>query len=465
MKKQTTRVVILAIILLTILWYNSTGSLGFPTPTSFKNGSDRLVIETTKMAGFGPFKWGVSPIRNSVIDSTREMFSSLPDMAGIPTGLSDMYIDFIDLDIVQDFYQSYKAGQISHAYYYHMVTAWKADTSGLSDNMLKVQVPVVLGKDEENNTILIVDQNNNFDFGDDKRRVLPPITDRDNFWEGIGDSSLIEVEYEYFDGHSTHQLHSWIFVSNYPARPLEEQPDWFRRNPWLYCYAHADYSEGNFTYAGKNYKVAVERKGSGFRINPLLILSTGEGEVLTDGRVTINDYITLGDQNYVFDGISLDGKNVTLVRDQVFVKKNPDVITQNTQIGVKAKNFSAKTLDDQDIQLSNYLGSHVYLDFWGTWCGPCRYEIPTLKKVHELYGPKGFHIIGIAKDKAEALSKYVSDEQILWPQILQDKDQSLIKLYNVFSYPTTYLIDPAGTIIARNLRGESLETKLAEIYQ
>ena len=109
----------------------------------------------------------------------------------------------------------------------------------------------------------------------------------------------------------------------------------------------------------------------------------------------------------------------------------------------------------------------VLVDFWAAWCGPCRQENPNVLRMYKEYAPKGFEILGISLDrKREAWLKAVEDDGLIWHHVSDLKyfESEAATLYNIQAIPATFLIAPDGRIAAKNLRGQSLEAKLKEIY-
>jgi peroxiredoxin len=139
---------------------------------------------------------------------------------------------------------------------------------------------------------------------------------------------------------------------------------------------------------------------------------------------------------------------------------------KSLRVGQKAPDFKFTTIQGEAIALSDYKGKIVILDFWATWCGPCLPEIPHLKSIYVRHPRSELQIIGISlDDKPEKLMQFVKQKNINWPQILQPKgwDDSLTTKYNVAGIPRTYIIGRNGEIVAKDLRGEKLEQRIADL--
>lgn len=138
------------------------------------------------------------------------------------------------------------------------------------------------------------------------------------------------------------------------------------------------------------------------------------------------------------------------------------------QMGNPFIDLTGKSPDGTVISLSDYAGKGkvVLVDFWASWCPPCRKEMPGVVKAYEEFKDKGFEIVGISLDeKADAWKKGIADLHITWPQMsdLNGWQSDLSLAYAVNSIPQTFLLDKNGKIIARNLSGERLIQKLSEL--
>jgi peroxiredoxin len=147
------------------------------------------------------------------------------------------------------------------------------------------------------------------------------------------------------------------------------------------------------------------------------------------------------------------------------LKELPAVL-RSTAIGAKAPDFALPSPDGKVLRLSDHFGKYLLLDFWASWCGPCRKENPNIVRVFNKYKEKGFVVFAVSLDsKKEPWVQAIQKDGLNWPQVsdLLFWDSGPAKLYGIRGIPGNVLIDPSGTIIARNVRGEELEKKLAEL--
>ena len=135
-------------------------------------------------------------------------------------------------------------------------------------------------------------------------------------------------------------------------------------------------------------------------------------------------------------------------------------------VGAKYEDFTVE-YDGRSTKLSDYVGhgQYVLIDFWASWCGPCRAEIPNLMAVYQKYKDQGLMVVGIASwDKPEASLKAIEEDGVSYPQIINAQDIAT-NAYNIGGIPHIILFATDGTILARGLRGEEIEKKLKEIFE
>lgn len=146
------------------------------------------------------------------------------------------------------------------------------------------------------------------------------------------------------------------------------------------------------------------------------------------------------------------------------IKKQIETL-KNTTEGKMFVDFEGKDENGNPLSFSKFIGKGKYtvVDFWASWCGPCRKETPNLAKVYEQYKNKGVEVIGVATwDRAAKTKKAIEELNITWPQIF-DADTKPSDLYGFDGIPQIMLFAPDGKIIARDLRGEGIALKLEEV--
>jgi peroxiredoxin len=136
--------------------------------------------------------------------------------------------------------------------------------------------------------------------------------------------------------------------------------------------------------------------------------------------------------------------------------------------GAIAPDFTQNDINDKPVKLSDFRGKYVLLDFWASWCGPCRAENPNVVKAYNKYSSKNFTVLSVSLDrpgKKDAWLAAIKADGLNWTQVsdLQFWNNAAARLYSITAIPQNFLIDPTGKIVARNLRGEELQKKLEEI--
>lgn len=156
------------------------------------------------------------------------------------------------------------------------------------------------------------------------------------------------------------------------------------------------------------------------------------------------------------------------IRSSYYLNKFSEIIDikEKLSIGNIAPNFTLKDSNDNKISLSDFKGSYTLIDFWASWCGPCRKEIPNLKKIYSKYKDKGFKIVSVSIDnKEEDWKKALEKEQLPYIK-LWDEEKITQKLYQYQGIPWMVLLNPDGEIerINDGLRGEELEKTIESLY-
>lgn len=144
-------------------------------------------------------------------------------------------------------------------------------------------------------------------------------------------------------------------------------------------------------------------------------------------------------------------------------------IAKKTAIGNYAMDFTQNDTLGKPVSLSSFKGKYVLVDFWASWCGPCRRENPNVVKVFNKFRDKNFTILSVSLDRPDAKDKWLAaihKDGLTWTHVSDLKywDNAVAKQYGIRAIPQNLLLDPQGKIIAKNLRGEDLDVKLTEVF-
>jgi thiol-disulfide isomerase/thioredoxin len=190
--------------------------------------------------------------------------------------------------------------------------------------------------------------------------------------------------------------------------------------------------------------------------NPLLFEKVKDSLASTFGHSTyyaglLQNYLTMQEQT---------------TRQQQVVEEQK-MAAQRISVGKEAPEIKLNNLSGVPTALSQFRGKYVLIDFWASWCGPCRKENPNVKKVYEKFKDKGFEIYAVSLDRNRvAWESAIEADGLPWIHVsdLQFWNSAAAKEYGITAIPYTLLLDPNGIVIAQNLRGNALAQKLSEIF-
>lgn len=145
-------------------------------------------------------------------------------------------------------------------------------------------------------------------------------------------------------------------------------------------------------------------------------------------------------------------------------------IIKATSVGAVAPNFIQTDPEGKPVSLASFRGKYVLVDFWASWCGPCRAENPNVVKAYETYSSKNFTVLGVSLDQPNAKEKWlkaIQDDHLTWTHVSDLKfwKNEVAVQYGINAIPQNFLVDPQGKIVAKNIRGEELQTTLQKLLQ
>ncbi|MDZ7806218.1 MAG: TlpA family protein disulfide reductase [Gracilimonas sp.] len=210
---------------------------------------------------------------------------------------------------------------------------------------------------------------------------------------------------------------------------------------------------GTWTVNDQTFDVAlIKESAPPYRIEPYTYFyidldENGQFDIMEDGfeAYPVTEPFNIAGESWRISDITADGSSVTIIESEEEV--DPKVALRP---GTEAPDFTAVTLDGNELRLSDLRGKYVMIDFWGTWCGPCLEALPTIKEAYEKYGGENFEIVGIANEPSlERFENFVDREDLKWPQIAEiyEENNEIQELYSVNSYPSYYLLNPDGEIV------------------
>ncbi len=402
--------------------------------------------------GYGPFIAGLGGISTYSDNEDNPSKNTQLKVSGIPISWTDIKVGDIDTDIRQSVYQDYYSGKITNERYQELQKSWTwiPDSLNLSKKPLKCKIAFAVGKDSIGELKMIVDSNNNLDLSDDKIFKPLEVSPSGNLnFDSLAISNAIEVTFERYSNDKSVKVTAPIlivYMSTY---------DMFWCNFSQYATAKLDDEEIAIS-SSRFLNLSYNHIGI-FKVNK----GTKDTEkVDTEAIVENNEYIEI--KNNIYKNLGVNRNQNMLILEKINVPRKQ---LFSSQIGFNAFDFSGIDFKTKTpIALDSLKGKYVLIDFWATWCGACIQDLPNLKHLYEDIDRSKFEIISIVgESEPEVLDKMIEKHAISWPQIISTDTNKIREKYGIIGYPTTFLLNPEGVIIAKNLRGKGLDTKVASL--
>jgi thiol-disulfide isomerase/thioredoxin len=414
---------------------------------------DKIVeLPLTMQNGYGPFRMTLGGLFSYSETENNPRYKTYLKISRFPEELTDIQFGHIESNIYQSIYQDFLLGNITKDWYENLqiLQNWTPDTLNLSKIPIKTKVAFVYGKDSEGVTRMVIDANNNLDLSDDELFTPLDMASIDNNAnrDSIAQAQAVNVSLETF-------VHNKIVPVSVPllimyVSPLNRFMSSFSQ------YATTQYKGEKIAVSSGFTNISYENIDVAFLRDDLK-----NGDKVTEEDIyRKNEYIEIKDEIFKIIGVNTNKNTLVLEKTDL-----PKTQLLSKQIGYKSYPFQGEEFTQKTpISSESLKGKYVLLDFWATWCVPCIQEFPYLKELYFKTDREKFEIVGIVGGSTQdALTDAIDRYELTWPQIFSDDTNDIAKTYGINGYPTIFLLDTEGVIIAKNLRGKELEEKILSL--
>ena len=393
--------------------------------------SDLIHLKLKEIEGYGPFEKRFGFLDWTPLTEKGIWGNTKVETTGTPKNWTKSNVTQVWFDAHQFAYQNYKQGNLSDEFFNDLKVSWKIDLNKrkLSEKPINCFVHVAIGKNQNDELEYIIDTNYDNDFSDEQILKPTPRAFELDYQKLIDNSKSVVAQISTNNGIKEKEIKILVLstsdgdlIYNFPK--IAET--FYQENRILVSNGFS-----NLTYDDKSL-IAIDNESSEF--------------------VNFNEFIEIDNKLYKNLGVDINSNELRLQ------EMPEDTILYSSRVGFNAKPFVVKQLESNDsLNLNFFQDKLLYLEFWGTWCAPCINEIPNLKKAYDKTDRNDVEFLGVAVfDTKEKLKNAIEKYEINWPQVLDADANKFKENYNVTGYPTSFLIDKKGKIIAKNLRGEKL---------
>ena len=368
-----------------------------------------------------------------------------PEVIGIPDTLSDISIKYMYFNFDQAILQAYNSRLIDKAAFDRYFQQYNLGQYECINEYVKTFVSIALGYNEKNEKYYILDSNNDFDFSNDKcisvnekQSSIAKINGRNIHTHKIKFENVLDGE--------IYQDSTWISLD-------------FKGDKLLFYFS--EYTSSEFLYDSIKYNISAFPSDGPF-------VNYGSPSYFEIGNNTnsilktryFNEYIKLNNSYYRITCNS-NGRKIKLIKENDAIRKG------GTQYFMPPITFTALDLNGDSINFPQiFKNKYILLDFWSTSCAPCVHAITSsYKELYKKYGNQNFEIVGVADNSPEELKNFIEKHDIEWTIIPDGTAKRIQNMYQIYQYPTLFLINSKGNIIAKDneLGGNKLEKLLDEL--
>jgi len=409
---------------------------------------DTLDVPLLRAPGYGPF---TSVVRLSIPGETAGPWArAVAEVRGVPVDLHGFTLRYMNMQMDQYVFQSYREGRIDPAFALDLIARNKYDTTKLTTKHVDQDIPIVAGYDGDGNTVYVIDTKDDHSFWGKDRIVIPPFR-ADALTRAQMDSlnDLIErpdAAFEFYDGKKVREGEVAVRLCPYVKVPASLA--WDVRGKIVFGVGTYEYRRGVFKSGGRRFMAAVS---NGFQSGvygrgdvECAFFPSEDSSTVTPGttlRYRIGDRVEIADEVFRIESVALDGSLLRLRRER------RSLTGEGTAVGMIARDFQGLTLTGGQVSLRQFRGKHVLLYFWYPGSPLCAAGIPYLNDIHAAYGESGITVVGMALQEGPALAPFADEHLMGWIQVPLRDTSRVLRDYAVGGYPSVYLIDPQGRIL------------------